>query len=100
MTVLLTGGNGFIGSVVARQLVDEGRRVRCLLRETSRTERIDDLDAERVTGDVRDPESLRRAIIDCDAVVHLAGPSSWSDIASPLMPAVVVSGTRNVLDAA
>jgi dihydroflavonol-4-reductase len=100
MTVLLTGGNGFIGSVVARQLVDEGRRVRCLLRETSRTERIDDLEAERVTGDVRDPESLRRAIVDCDAVFHLAGPSSWSDIASPLMPAVVVSGTRNVLDAA
>jgi dihydroflavonol-4-reductase len=100
MTVLVVGGNGFIGSAVVRQLVGGGRRVRCLLRPHSRTERIDDLDVERLTGDVRDADSLRRAVEGCDGVVHLGGPSSWTDIDSPLMPEVVVSGTRNVLDAA
>jgi dihydroflavonol-4-reductase len=100
VTVLVTGGNGFIGSVVVCQLVEQGRRVRCLLRPTSRTERIDGLPVTRALGDVRDPASLREAMQACDAVVHLASLSSWSEIASPLMPAVVVGGTRNVLEAA
>jgi uncharacterized protein YbjT (DUF2867 family) len=58
LTVLVTGGSGFIGSVVVRQLVESKRRVRCLLRPSSRTARIDGLDVERSTGDVCDPASL------------------------------------------
>jgi dihydroflavonol-4-reductase len=100
MTVFVTGGNGFIGSVVVRTLVAEGHEVRCLVRPTSRTHRIDAIKCERVEGDVRDARSVRKAMEGCDGVIHLASLSAWSEIDSPLTDAVIDGGTRNVLDAA
>jgi len=100
LRVLVTGGNGFIGSVVVRALLDKGYRVRCLVREHSRTERIDGLPVERARGDVCDAASVRAAMGGCGAVIHLAGISRWADIHSPRMESVVVDGTTNVLDAA
>jgi dihydroflavonol-4-reductase len=100
MRVFMTGGNGFIGSVVTCALVARGYEVRCLLRSTSQTERIDGLPVERVFGDVREPGSLRAGMVGCDAVIHLASLSSWNDIQSPLLQEVVVGGTRHVLEAA
>lgn len=98
--VFVTGGNGFIGSVVVARLIAAGWTVRCLLRPTSDTTRIKDLSWERIEGDVRDPESLRRGMKGCAAVIHLASLSSWNDIHSPLMEKVVVDGTRHLLAAA
>jgi len=100
MRIFVAGANGFIGSVVVRRLIEQGHHVRCLLRATSRTDRIDHLQFERAVGDVRDPASLRAGMQGCEAVIHLAGLSSWSDIQSPLLPEVVVRGTAHVLDAA
>lgn len=100
MNVFVTGGNGFIGSRVVRQLLEDGHSVRCLVRETSNTDRLEGLDWERYVGDVRDAESISKGLEGCDAVVHLASPSSWDDIMSPHMKEIVEDGTRNVLDAA
>ena len=100
MKVFVTGGNGFIGSVVVRRLLQAGNQVRCLLRPASRTERIEDLPIERVTGDVRDLASLKAGMQTCDATIHLAGLSSWNEIDSPALREVVEGGTRNVLEAA
>jgi len=100
LRALVTGGNGFIGSVVVRALLGKGYRVRCLVREHSRTERIDGLPIERVRGDVCDAASVRAAMQDCGSVVHLAGISRWPEIHSPRMERVVVGGTTNVLEAA
>jgi len=100
MKVLVTGGNGFIGSVVVRTLVAEGHDVRCLLRPTSQTDRITGVEYERAVGDVRDAKSVEAALAGCDAVIHMASLSAWDQIDSPLMDEVVVGGTRNVLDAA
>ncbi|MCC6808751.1 MAG: NAD-dependent epimerase/dehydratase family protein [Deltaproteobacteria bacterium] len=100
MKFFVTGGNGFIGSVVVRTLIEQGHAVRCLMRETSKADRIADLPFERATGDVRDYDSLVRGINGCDGVLHLASLSSWDDIHSPEMKAVVLDGTDNVLKAA
>jgi dihydroflavonol-4-reductase len=100
MQVFVTGGNGFIGSAVVRTLLARGHRVRCLLRRTSRTERIDGLLVERVFGDVRDLESVRAGMSGCDGVVHLASISGWQLINSPLVDDIIVGGTRNILEAA
>jgi dihydroflavonol-4-reductase len=100
MKVFVTGGNGFIGSRVVRQLHAEGHVVRCLLRESSKTHRIDEVPFERHIGDVRDVDSLVAGMDGCDGVIHLASISSWDMIRSPLMRVVVIDGTRNVLEAA
>jgi dihydroflavonol-4-reductase len=100
MKVLVTGGNGFIGSVVVRTLIAEGHDVRCLLRPTSQIDRIAGLEFERAVGDVRDAASVSAALDGCDAVIHMASLSAWDQIDSPLMDEVVIGGTQNVLDAA
>ena len=62
MRMLVTGGNGFIGSVVVRRLCERGYEVRCLLRETSKIERLEGLKYERATGDIRDLASVQTAL--------------------------------------
>lgn len=98
--ILVTGGNGFIGSRLVKQLVDNGYAVRCLLRKTSRTERLAGIAYETHYGDVTDLPSLVEAMKGCDGVMHLASLSNWDDIHSPRMESVVVGGSKNVLEAA
>jgi dihydroflavonol-4-reductase len=100
MKIFLTGGSGFIGSAVVRQLLARGNSVRCLVRPASRLSRIDGLPFERVIGDVRNPETLVEAMRGCEAAIHLACLSSWQQINSEDMDAVAVKGTRNVIEAA
>lgn len=100
MKVFVTGGNGFIGSRVVRALVRGGHTVRCLLRESSNTTRIDGLAYETHIGDVRDAASLEAGMAGCEGAIHLASLSSWESIRSPLMREIVVDGTANLLAAA
>jgi uncharacterized protein YbjT (DUF2867 family) len=71
MTVLVTGGTGFVGGHVVHALRAEDRPVRALVRDTRRGARLASWGCELVQGDVTDPASLRRAVEGCDAVVHL-----------------------------
>lgn len=100
MRVFVTGGNGFIGSVVVRQLASRGWQVRCLLRCTSDTARIAGLNFERVEGDIRRPQEWSAALSGCDAAIHLASIANWGQMSSGDMDEVVIGGTRNVLAAA
>jgi dihydroflavonol-4-reductase len=72
MTTLVTGASGFIGSAVARTLAARQHRVRLLVRPTSDRRNLAGLDAEVVTGDLTDPDSLARAAAGCRYVLHLA----------------------------
>src|SRR5580698_10152763 len=96
LKVFVTGGNGFIGSVVVRLLQAAGHTVRLLVRPAANTQRIDTIPQERVVGDVRDAALLRRALEDQNAVVHLAGLSSWDLIDSPEMGETSQGGTAGV----
>jgi dihydroflavonol-4-reductase len=100
MRVLVTGPNGFIGSVVARKLAEKGHNVRCLMRSTSDASRLNGVPYEKATGDVTQKETVLEAMSGCDAVLHLASLSNWNDIHSPRMRPVVVDGSRNVIEAA
>ena len=59
MTALVLGASGFLGSHVTRKLVEDGQDVRVLLRKTSSTKAIDDLDIERHYGGLFDDDALR-----------------------------------------
>lgn len=95
--VLVTGASGFVGWHVARLLLERGCRLRALVRPTSR---LRELEAETVTGDLRDPASLRAAVQGCGAVFHVAADYRlWSPNPSELYQSNV-DGTRNLLQAA
>lgn len=100
MATLVTGGNGFLGSHIVRKLVERGDEVKILLRKTSKTINIDDIDAERVYGDVTDIDSVRNAIDGCDTLYHAAGLVSFKQADRKKMEDVNVKGTNNVLTAA
>ncbi|MBI3694421.1 MAG: NAD-dependent epimerase/dehydratase family protein [Acidobacteria bacterium] len=97
--VLVTGASGFVGGHVARALAGRGERVRILVRPTSDRRGIADLDVERVTGDLRDPDSLSRAVAGCELVYHVAADYRlWARDPGELYRANV-DGTRNLLEA-
>lgn len=98
--VFVTGGNGFIGSRVVRHLLQCGYAVRCLLRSSSNTSRIDGLLVERHIGDIRDLEIIKEGVKGCSGIIHLACISNWADIQSGQIEDVVLKGTQNVLNAA
>jgi len=94
---LVTGASGFLGWHVARLLTEKNYRVRALCRPSSQ---IWELDVERVTGDLRDPESLQKAAAGCELVFHVAADYRlWSRHPQDLYHSNV-DGTRNVLEAA
>jgi uncharacterized protein YbjT (DUF2867 family) len=71
MTILVTGGTGFVGGHIVHELRAGDRPVRALVRDPSRGAKLAGLGCELVTGDVTDPQSLRAAVAGCDVVVHL-----------------------------
>lgn len=97
---LVIGASGFLGSHVTRQLVDSGADVRVMLRRTSSTKGIDDLDVERCYGDVFDDNALRAAMAGCDVVYYcVVDARMWLRDPAPLFR-TNVEGLRHVLDAA
>ncbi len=100
MAILVTGGTGFLGSHVARKLVQRGERVRILLRKTSRTSNIEGINAERVYGDILDIVSVKEALNGCDTLFHVSGLVSSKKADFQKMEETNVRGTVNVLSAA
>jgi dihydroflavonol-4-reductase len=100
MKIFVTGGHGFIGSRVVHMLIQNGHEVRCLVRATSKTHRIDGLAVQRFVGDVRDKASLVEGMKGTDACIHLASVSSWNEIRSDALEATIIDGTKNILEAA
>ena len=100
MTTLVTGASGFLGSHVARQLVARGDVVRVLLRPSSHNRAISDLSLEYVTGDLRDPASLERALKGVQKVFHVAADYRlWAKRSKDIYESNV-GGTKNLLLAA
>jgi len=98
--ILLTGATGFIGSHLARLLVEEGFSIRVLVRSRSKVNHLAPLEPEIVQGDLRDSDAVFRAVKGTRAVFHVAADYRlW--VPNPVeMFETNVNGTYNVLDAA
>jgi len=97
MTVLVTGGTGFIGPHVVHALRVRDIAVRALVRDPRRASRLAAWGAELVEGDVTDAASLPKACADMDAVVHIVSiiKGSRADFER-----VMTEGTRSLVAAA
>jgi uncharacterized protein YbjT (DUF2867 family) len=97
VTVLVTGGTGFVGPKVVHALRGEEREVRCLVRDADGAHQARSWGCEVVEGDMADADSLRRAVEGCDTVVHLVAiivgkPEDFEQ--------VMTQGTRDLIAAA
>ncbi|OKH78855.1 MULTISPECIES: NAD-dependent epimerase/dehydratase family protein [Mycolicibacterium] len=100
MTALVIGANGYLGSHVARLLVEDGEDVRVMVRAGANTIGIDDLDVTRFEGDIFSDDVLRAAMTGADVIYYcVVDTRGWLRDPSPLFR-TNVEGTRNVLDIA
>jgi dihydroflavonol-4-reductase len=94
----VTGATGFVGWHIARKLLDRGDAVRVLARDLKRVRELDG--AEIIVGDLRDPESLARAVDGCTVAFHAAADYRlWTRDPEEMFRSNV-EGTRNLLTAA
>ena len=97
MRVFLTGGTGFLGGEIARQLVAAKHDVVALARNPARAAGLVALGAEVQQGDITDLETMRAGLAGADAVMHVAGWYKVGDPDGKSANAINVDGTRNVL---
>jgi len=97
MKCFVTGATGFLGSHVARQLLARGAQLRLLVRATSRLDNIADIPAEHITGDLRDPDSLKQGMEGCEFVFHVAADYRLWSLNHQELYDSNVDGTRNIL---
>ena len=94
MKTLVTGGGGFLGSSICRQLLSQGHEVVAFQR--SAASHLEALGIHIVRGDITDISDLLKASKDCDAVIHTAGKAGvWGNPAE--YQKINVEGTANVI---
>jgi dihydroflavonol-4-reductase len=95
--IVVTGAAGHVGANLVPALLARGRPVRVLAHKDRRA--FEGLGVEVVPGDIRAPDSLLEAFKGAEVVYHLAAYISISQYDWPLLEAVNISGTRNVVEA-
>jgi nucleoside-diphosphate-sugar epimerase len=100
--VFVTGGTGFIGGEIVRQLRDRGDEVVCLVRTPAKAAKLRELGCELVNGGLSDETAIRRGMAGCDAVIHAAAMYEVGIPAKqhPAMWDANVVGTERVMKAA
>lgn len=103
MSILVTGASGHLGANLVRRLVDDGQRVRVLLRKGSDNTAVKGLNVERVYGDLRDFDTMKEVVNGCDRIYHCAAKVSTLNN-DPILEKEIydcnVIGTIHVLQAA
>jgi nucleoside-diphosphate-sugar epimerase len=102
MKVFVTGGTGFIGGEIVRQLRDRDEAVVCLARSPEKGAKVAALGCELVAGDLGDEAALRAGMEGCDAVIHAAAMYEVGipKKQQPQMWEANVAGTERVMKAA
>ncbi|MEC4891290.1 MAG: NAD-dependent epimerase/dehydratase family protein [Nitrospira sp.] len=100
MKALVTGATGFVGSAVVRALLKAGTEVRVLARRDSDFSNLQQFKLEGAYGDLRDTDSLRKALTGCQQLYHVAAHYAlWARNPS-IFYDVNVTGTQNIMEAA
>ena len=100
MRVLVTGATGFVGGNLVRTLVDRGYDVRALVRRNSNTLALENLGVEEALGDLRDRESIAKALKGCQGVFHCAAMYTFWSRDPAEVYRVNVEGTKVILEEA
>jgi len=100
MRALVTGGTGFVGGAVTRELLDRGHSVRVFARDGSKSAALESVGVEIARGDILDRDSLTTALIGCDALFHAAAIYEMYVPDREVLMRTEIDGTRNAFEAA
>lgn len=99
-SVFLTGGSGFLGGHLLRELREAGHEVRAMSRRAESDAALAALGATPVRADLSDATALTQALAGCEAVFHAAADTSLWKPNAAAQTATNVQGTENLLRAA
>ncbi len=101
VTILITGGTGYLGVPLVKRLQTLGHNLKLLIRETSNLTPFEDLERiEYIIGDIRDIESLYKAAENVDIIYHLAAYTRKWAKDKALWENTNVKGTENIANVA
>jgi len=100
MSILVTGGTGFVGGAIVRALLKQGNQVRVLARRTSKTDHLTAQGVEIAYGDILDQASIEVALEGCETLYHVAALYDLWGIDAQALMKTNVEGTRYALEAA
>lgn len=97
--VLITGGNGFLGSNVARELFDRGYKVKLMMRPMASTDILKDISCEIFFGDISNIQDVIMAVSDCTYVIHTASVTQQWGVTFEEYDRINITGTKNIVEA-
>lgn len=103
MNVLLTGGDGLLGSNLVRELIKRKVKLKVLVYSNKKecgSDALEELEVSKVYGDILDPKDVENAISGCDTVIHAAANTSIWPSRSNIVRRVNFEGTKNLVEAA
>jgi nucleoside-diphosphate-sugar epimerase len=98
--VAVTGATGFLGVVLCRKLLEDGRKVRAIFRNPKKLDALKGLDVDAVQADVTDKDALREAFKGVEIVYHVAALFREQGVPDSAFWDINVTGTKNVLEVA
>ncbi len=77
MNVLITGGTGYIGTVLVEEALKAGHTTHVLTRSTAKSQNLEQQGVKVIVGDILQDGLWQQKINEMDAVIHLAAPPTW-----------------------
>ncbi len=99
MKILVTGADGLLGNNLVRELLARKHEVRVLLLPDSPSNSLEELNIERLYGNILNTQDIEKAIQGCDAVIHAAANTNIWPSRSEIIRRVNIEGTQNIIDA-
>ncbi len=99
MNVLVTGGDGLLGSNVVRELLTRGYSVSVFVQPGRQQKTLQGLGVEKLSGNLLNQQEVMDAIAGKDAVIHCAASTSVWPTRSDVVNTVNIEGTRNIVEA-
>lgn len=97
MNIFITGGDGFLGSNLVRELLKMGHELRILVQKGRQTNTLKGLDVKLIDGDLLNYESLKSAAQGAAAIYHVAASTSIWPSRSEITNKINIDGTKNIL---
>jgi len=100
MDILITGASGFLGRHIVKNLLKKNFKVHALILPCDSTPKIIDPNLKYFPGNVLDKYSLKKAMINCQAIIHAAGATNLKKLSPAALQNLNVLGTKQVCEVA